>query len=155
MTFHVLVGFVLPWLVGVFFIKKASKTMLLVFAVTAFLALLFNDIGAYAKWWEMTPHEMESITTIPYSLGVYPIILTLMYRYVLPRIHPVWFVLLTALVLTLFESALVLSRRIEYHDGWNVGWTYVSYVLSVSIVFIYARLLLKAFGIPKSEVSSK
>jgi hypothetical protein len=33
MTFHVLVGFVLPWLVGVFFIKKASKTMLLVFAV--------------------------------------------------------------------------------------------------------------------------
>ncbi|WP_369803481.1 CBO0543 family protein [Cohnella sp. OV330] len=135
-------------MIGLFFIKKASRVMLLSFPISAYLGLLFNDIGVAMKWWSLVPSKLESIATLPYSLGLYPVVVSLMYQFVYPKLKATGFIILTAILLTLCELCFMLLGHVDYEDGWNTGWTLVSYMIACCIVFVNMKLLKKVFNVP-------
>lgn len=36
---------------------------------------------------------------------------------------------------TLLESGLVLVGKVDYGNGWNLSWTFVSYLLACSLTY--------------------
>ncbi|RJS60137.1 CBO0543 family protein [Bacillus sp. PK3_68] len=145
MIYHIILGFVLPWTIaGVYLCKKHTKLTALFLPVGSAIAFLFNDLGLN-HFWELKPSfKATFITTIPYDLGIYPILFCLF----ITAIHYKKLNLRTAFLLfilgtTLFEFISVLQNKVIYRNGWNIFLTACSYLLAYIMVFFYYRLLIK------------
>jgi len=136
-----IIGFLIPWIGGVFLIKLDKYAMIIAFPAAGLISLLFNDYGIYMKWWLLTPKEMESVLTIPFNLGIYPVTACLMLCWIRhTRIAHALAVVLSSVLLTAMELILVALGTLHYGKGWNVGWTTLSYILALSLVYGYYRL---------------
>lgn len=143
MLFNFIAGFLIPWIAGIFLIKHDKKTMLIAFPAAGLISLLLNDFGVYKEWWKLSPKGMESVTTIPFNLGIYPIVAGWMLYCILQtrfRFNAVLMIALSAALLTGGEFAMVSLGKIKYGNGWNVGWTFVSYLIALALVYGYSRL---------------
>ena len=145
---NIIAGFLVPWIAGAFLIYRDKKAMLLAFPSGGFMSLLFNDFGIYKKWWELHPDHMESVTTIPFNLGIYPIVA----GWILYSIFHTRFRFNAALMIAAFAALLtgaefvyVCLDKIQYGNGWNIGWTYLSYLLALGAVYGYSRLHARLF----------
>ncbi|QQE79576.1 hypothetical protein [Alicyclobacillus sp. SO9] len=49
--------------------------------------------------------------------------------------------MVSSLLLTLAEAVGVVLQYVHYEHGWNLGWTFVSYMLAMLIVIGYIRLV--------------
>ncbi|WP_334071287.1 MULTISPECIES: CBO0543 family protein [Paenibacillus] len=141
MLLNWIVGFLIPWIPGIFLVKRDKNAMLIAFPSAGLISLLFNDYGVYREWWILTPKDMESVLTIPFNLGIYPVVACLMlYCIRHTSIHPVVIVALSSALLTGMELILVCLDRLHYGKGWNVGLTYISYIVALALVYGYYRL---------------
>lgn len=50
-------------------------------------------------------------------------------------LNPLLLILLFTCGKTLFEFCLVISGKVRYDHGWNLGWTSISYVLACSLCY--------------------
>ncbi|WP_068784871.1 CBO0543 family protein [Paenibacillus phocaensis] len=145
---NIIVGFLVPWIAGAFLIYRDKKAMLLAFPSGGFMSLLFNDLGVYYKWWQLHPDHMESVTTIPFNLGIYPIVAGWMLYFIFRtrfRFNAALMIVAFTALLTGAEYVYVCLDKIHYGNGWNIGWTFLSYLLALGAVYGYTRLHARLF----------
>lgn len=144
MTFNILVGFVVPWVFGLLLWKKFPVVVYLICPFSATVSALFNDIGYHLSFWDFTPkiENDETLSALPLDLGLYPIMACFMIDWIVRKKRQAW-VKVTAIGAfnTALESIALHYGKVEYGNGWNIGWTFVSYMLALLLVYLYYRLL--------------
>lgn len=144
MLANIFFGFFVPWIIlGAFLYKKDKKTLLLIFPLGATLALTINLFGFYFEFWDFYPlMKVEPMSALPLDLGLYPL-LGSYFIFLIQRniINPFFGILLFAVVVTGMEWAAVKIEKVTYYNGWNIGWTFVSYLVPFTIIYGYYRLV--------------
>ncbi|MFS0670581.1 CBO0543 family protein [Peribacillus frigoritolerans] len=144
MLFHIIVGFILPWVLGVYLFRNQTRLLIIFFPIGVAVATLINDIG-FNYFWEMDKNFKDlSLPSIPYNLGLYPILCCL---FICSIHYKKMSTLITFLVFTLgtsfLESLIVLLGKLEYRNEWNIYWSSVSYLMAYLILYGYYKLVRK------------
>lgn len=143
MIFNLIIGFIIPWLCFVFApLPNKIKLVLRVFPISSLIAFLLNDFFVKHGFWIVKPivETNESYTAIPYNLGLYPVwgifLVYFIERFTWPSAV---FICIWSIGITLAECVLVMFGKVVYDNGWHIAWTFVSYVVAFSIVYLYSR----------------
>ncbi|WP_273852081.1 CBO0543 family protein [Guptibacillus spartinae] len=145
MVFNIVVAFVIPWLAGIFLVKKDFRLFLLIAPFAAFVAVIFDVLGFHFDFWRIDPeYDTEPIAALPMYFGVYPILTGYLFL-TLERqsFHPFVVILFFSLITTIIEGIGVWIHLVHYSNGWTIYWTYVSYFLAYIVCYGYYRLLKK------------
>ncbi|MFK2825958.1 hypothetical protein QYG89_09815 [Bacillus sp. B190/17] len=144
MLFHIIIGFILPWILGVYLFKNQTKLFLLFYPIGTASSFFINDIGFNYFWKLDHTFEELSLSAIPYNLGVYPILVCLFVCSIYYKKMPIIAAFLVFILGTTFaEFIVLLLEKVKYRNGWNIFWTGVSYLLHYLIVYIYYRSIRK------------
>lgn len=144
MTINILLGFVVPWMFGFILWRKAPIIIYLICPFTSIVSALFNDIGYHLSFWDFTPkiENDETLSALPLDLGLYPVMASYMIYWIVKNNQHAWMKLAVfALFNTTLEFIGLHYGKVEYGNGWNIGWTFVSYTLALLLVYLYYRLL--------------
>lgn len=140
MLTNILLGFIFPWVVGINYFRRNLSFVLHVSTIAALIAFLFNDIGYFMKWWYVEPKSYGTLSFIPYNLGVIAII-PVFAMYHINNGRRIWMTIpLASLLLTILEGLLLLTGEVVYSSGWNLGWTYISYLIALMAEYIIYSL---------------
>ncbi|MBT2615137.1 MULTISPECIES: CBO0543 family protein [unclassified Bacillus (in: firmicutes)] len=150
MFFHTIVGFIFPWILGVYLVRNQTRIFIIIYPVGAAIAFLINKIG-FNYFWKMNEDFVElSFPSLPYDIGLFPILSCLYICVIYYKKMPF---LITFLVFTLgtsfIELLLVILGKLDYLNGWNIYWTAVSYGISYLTIYGYYKLVLKYFSFNK------
>lgn len=146
MTINIVFGFVIPWIAGILLWRKSPVTIYLIGPIASIVAALFNDLGYHLNFWDFTPkiENDETLSALPLDLGLYPVMACLMIYWIFRTKRQAWLKLtLFALFNTALEFVGLHFGKVEYKNGWNIGWTFVSYFLALLLVYFYYKLLSK------------
>lgn len=144
MFYHVIGGFIIPWILGIYLYKKQAKLVTLFVPVGSAIAFLINEWGVNF-FWQVKPSFLNlSLSSMPYNLGSYPVWASLFVIVIHHRklnVKTAFLIFVT--VTTLIELISVLQDKIIYRNGWNIFWTACSYLISYLLIFLYYQLLKK------------
>ncbi len=145
MIINFIMGFLVPVLVVAFHLyKREPGIVILVGSFTAVLAFLINEFGYYFSFWKVLPYELGSFAVLPFILGLYPSLASYMVYLIKKYGNPLSHTLLMTVFTTILETIYVWTGMAEYGNGWNLFWTFISYLVPFTVVYIYFRLLKKA-----------
>ncbi|OUS74344.1 hypothetical protein B1748_21190 [Paenibacillus sp. MY03] len=136
MLMDIILGFIIPWILGLYLIMKDLPFVFHVGSIGALISFVINDIGYFMNWWHLTPKDYGNLSFIPYNLGVFAVIAVLTVR-IIQNGRKSWVVIPSAtLIKTLLESVYVFSGKVVYLNGWNIGFTFVLYLFSCTLGYI-------------------
>lgn len=144
MTINIVIGFVIPWMFGIWLHKKSPIIIYLIAPIAAIVSAFFNDIGYYLGFWDFTPkiENDETLSALPLDLGLYPITACYLIYWIVRNNRRPWLKIVSvSLFNTTLEFIALLSGKAEYGKGWNIGWTFISYALALTLIFLYYKLL--------------
>ena len=144
MLINILLGFFLPWVtVGIYIYKRDKRILLLIFPISALVAFITNELGFYFEFWNLTPIlKEESMSALPMNLGIFPLLACcLIYLIKSRNWNPILLILLFSLLTTCLEFIGVITGKVIYMNHWNLGWTFVSYLIAYILEFWYYRIL--------------
>ncbi|MDQ8736522.1 CBO0543 family protein [Paenibacillus sp. LHD-38] len=144
MVINLICGFIIPWLAAIPIAVKKPKTLLLISPIGAVVSLVINSFGFQMMFWDFTPliPNDESVSALPLDVGLYPVLGSyLIWTIQAHRNKTALVLLLFVLCTTLLEYIGILVGKVTYGNGWNVGFTFLSYLLAFSIVYLYFKLL--------------
>lgn len=130
MLFNIIIAFIIPWISGIIFYFKDRKVLFTIAPFQSVIAYTVNSIGFFYNLWSVYPHEYGKFTTIPYDLGIYPILSVYLIHYINKEKFNPYLLIMTATIFTTFLELLgILSGKVLYSNGWNLGFTFISYLL--------------------------
>ncbi|MGO5066235.1 hypothetical protein FDF31_07395 [Clostridium sporogenes] len=130
MLFNIIIAFIIPWISGIIFYFKDRKVLFTIAPFQSVIAYTVNSIGFFYNLWSVYPHEYGKFTTIPYDLGIYPILSVYLIHYIDKTKFNPYLLIMTATIFTTFLELLgILSGKVLYSNGWNLGFTFISYLL--------------------------
>ncbi|WP_157264826.1 CBO0543 family protein [Paenibacillus oryzisoli] len=144
--FNILIGFVVPWLLGLAWFKKAPTIAILISPISAIVSTIINDIGYHVDFWDFTPkiEDDETISALPFDIGLYPLAACVgIYWIDFKKKHPLGVLIVLSFILTCLEYIVYLLGKLEYNHGWTIGWTFVSYFIAVTSVYGFYALARK------------
>ncbi|MCT8136717.1 hypothetical protein H1D32_02485 [Anaerobacillus sp. CMMVII] len=144
MFLNILFGFIIPWIFGLKLYDKDKKSLLLIGPFASVVAFTFDVIGQ-AKFWRTKPiYKTKLVSSIPVHLGVYPISAGYLTYFLRKRnLNSVLVIAIFSFILTLFELVSVKLKRVRYQNGWNIYWTFVSYLIAGGLCYWYNKQLKK------------
>lgn len=146
MVINIICGFMLPWVFGGLYLWKEDKfTLFLIYPLGSTLAFTINLLGLHFEWWELAPYiqEDESLSALPFILGLYPITACLLIHLInRTKINPFLLIIASASLITCLEWIYLLFGMVSYGNGWNIPFTFVSYLVPYLISFWYSRSML-------------
>lgn len=134
----------LPW--GIFLIHLKNRPfltlehLLIIGSFSALIASLINEVGYSLKFWSIKPFEYRVLSMLPYDLGIYTILGVYLVYFIKIFRSPSFLIVSITLITTLFELVLYKFEWIIYSNGWNIFFTFLSYLLAYSLVFFFAKL---------------
>lgn len=132
-----IIGFVIPWILGLYLLKKDAKLFITIFPFESMLAFSINVIGFNLDLWNLYPFKLQHLSGLPFDLGLYPIMAVFMIYLIKKGNH----LLITILAITFFttieEYCGILIDRITYEHGWNIFYTFLSYLLPYVLTYVY------------------
>lgn len=140
MFLNFLLAFVIPWLLGAVLVIKQPRIVLRIAPFGATIGFLFNEIGVHFNFWRVTPLSTfdASFSTLPYNLGVYPVLASFMiYLIQYQRWNAAFGIVAFSAITTVAEWCAVMFGKVTYSSGWNIIWTFVSYAIAFSIGYLY------------------
>jgi hypothetical protein len=107
------------------------------------LAFTVNQWGFYFEFWDVTPIlKDETASAIPFNLGIYPVLASFMiYLIQEKKRSPFFSIFIITLFTTFFELVTLVTGKVIYHNGWNIFWTFISYLIPYWITFVYYKIL--------------
>ncbi|WP_409069329.1 CBO0543 family protein [Clostridium sp. FAM 1755] len=130
MLFNIIIAFIIPWISGIVFYFKDRKVLFTIAPFQSVIAYTVNSIGFFYNLWSVYPHEYGKFTTMPYDLGIYPILSVYLIHYINKEKFNPYLLIMTATIFTTFLELLgILSGKVLYSNGWNIGFTFISYLL--------------------------
>lgn len=144
MLLNIVIGLIIPWIIGIFLYFKEKELLLTTFPFASSLALVINAWGFNRNYWNLYPFECEHISDIPFDIGLYPIIGVYMLYFIRHTKLKPYFIISYAILLTTFLEFLgVLSGRVFYANGWNLLYTFFSYIFPYIIFYYFYLYLIK------------
>ncbi|MBM6647125.1 CBO0543 family protein [Bacillus sp. RIT 809] len=145
MLFNILIAFVLPWAVGILHLyKKERRIIPLIGSFFCVVAFVVNEFGFFCGFWRITPFlDQKTLSALPFNIGLYPILASYLIFFIKKTKRPYLMVFFISLFTTLLEMTLVLSGKIVYGNGWNIIWTFFSYIIPFMWVYWYYLYLRK------------
>ncbi|MES5930245.1 hypothetical protein QCI77_30615 [Bacillus cereus group sp. MG9] len=145
MLFNILIAFVLPWAVGILHLYKKERRILpLIGSFSCVVAFVVNEFGFYCGFWRIVPIlDQKTLSALPFNIGIYPILASYLIFFIKKNKRPYLTVFFISLFTTFFEMILVLSGKILYGNGWNIIWTFFSYIIPYTWVYWYYLYLRK------------
>lgn len=144
MLFHIIVGFMFPWILGVYLVRNETMLFIIFYPVGVATSILINEIGFNFFWRMNIVFQELSFTGVPYDLGLYPILCCLFICVIHYKKMPILITfLLFTLGTTFAEYILVCLEKVVYRNEWNIIWTGFSYLLVYWILYVYYKLVRK------------
>ncbi|WP_145325979.1 CBO0543 family protein [Paenibacillus xylanexedens] len=146
MLLNVILGFVIPVVIGCWILRKSLKLLLIFFPFGVATSTVFNNIG-FNYFWRLEPEfTNRSFSALPFDLGLFPMAGCLMIYYVnRHRAHPWLAAIVSALILTIVEWISKENGKVSYFNGWNIIWSYVSYLVPMVMAYLYSLIFFKVF----------
>ncbi|MDF2714992.1 MAG: hypothetical protein K0R28_1917 [Paenibacillus sp.] len=147
MDINITLGFIIPWLFGIYLLKNDMETILSISPFASLAAFAFNEIGLHIQWWEHVPTHWGPLSTFPSNVGIFPVTACFMIHFI-KRNRKKHFVIIAlfTIFLTALEGLLLVFDRVTYYNGWNIGWTFSSYLITNYLVYIYFKQLYAAIS---------
>jgi hypothetical protein len=138
MRFNILVGLILPWILGIGLLKKHKELIKIVPYVWA-LATFLNVWGGYHKFWVVEPKltKRQYLTTMPYNFGLYPVLSVFMNYFIKKTKKKFFGIMFFSFLTTVAEFCMVLLKKVRYGNGWNIVKTFFSYVVTYYLIYRY------------------
>lgn len=146
MILNVIVGFVLPWIFGAWLLIKNWKLLYPFFPAAVALASVINNVG-FNYFWLLSPQFRNvAFSAIPFDLGLFPVSACFVLYFVYKKGARPWpLIFLNAILLTTLEWILKEQGRVIYSNGWNVFWTFFSYLIPIIILYWYSVVFFKLY----------
>jgi hypothetical protein len=151
MFYNIIFGFILPWVLTLFLIRKQPVLFIIISPVTALISISIETVGFYFDFWNFKPliEKNQTISVLPLDMGLFAVLGSL-FIYTLSKrsalLHPIYIILLFSLFTTFLEYIAFHFKLVTYGNGWNIGWTFISYsiaYLCVTAAWIVAKMHIK------------
>ncbi|MHB8033836.1 hypothetical protein CF069_07765 [Clostridium botulinum] len=130
MIFNIIVGFIIPWISGIVFYFTDRKILFTIAPFQSVVAFTVNSFGFFYKFWSIYPHEYSKFASIPYDLGIYPILSVYLIHYInKTKLNSYLLIIIVTIFTTFLEWLGILSGKVLYSNGWNLGFTFISYLI--------------------------
>ncbi|KAB2395299.1 hypothetical protein F8172_14965 [Bacillus cereus] len=141
---NIIFGFIIPWIFGIWLFKRNPKVILLIAPIGIAIAFLINEWGVN-YFWEFKPiFKNISLSAYPLNLGLYPILVCFfIYIEMKKQFNTLGLICFFTLFLTVLEKIAHLLGKVNYINGWNIFWTFISYLVAILIVYSYFRILVR------------
>ncbi|WP_251529870.1 CBO0543 family protein [Metabacillus litoralis] len=145
MIFNILIGLVLPWTVAIFHLYKKERTIIpLIGSFFSVIAFIVNEFGFYCGFWRIAPFfDQKTLSALPFNLGMYPILASYLIYFIKKTKKPYLMTFFISIFTTFLELTLVLSEKVIYSNGWNIIWTFFSYLIPYIWLYWYYLYLKK------------
>ncbi|WP_018392480.1 CBO0543 family protein [Bacillus sp. 37MA] len=144
--YFIIIAFIIPWLIVLLHLHPKDKKLIpLIGPFGVVVSFLTNELGLYFGFWEVYPFpDLKTIATLPFNLGLFPILGCYMIFFIKKRMtHPYFVVFLATLFTTILEFIFVLMGKVTYGNGWNILWTFVSYLIPYLSAYWFYLYLIK------------
>lgn len=140
--------FVLPWILGIYILKKDKTSVLIGAPISMALTTLINEITYRLRWYIFTPLSEKSFAFFPANIGYFPIIGSL-HTYIIRRydINPYLLTLIMTGIETFFEFVAVKYGKIIYKNGWTLLHTAITYYCAHLAVYFYYTYVIKLINV--------
>lgn len=145
MILHLLLAFLIPWIICILHLYKKDKMLLFLFApYFSVSAYIINAFGFYFDFWEVLPFpNQKHIASLPFDLGIYTVLGCYLIFFIKKFNRPYFVIFLMSLFTTFLETVFVYFGRVIYGNGWNVYLTFFSYFIPYLFLYWYYRFLIK------------
>ncbi|WP_173918975.1 hypothetical protein [Halobacillus sp. Marseille-Q1614] len=130
MAFIIIVGFIFPWITGIYLYKKAPKIFYTTVPITALIAVVLNQAGIHMGLWKV--NHMPTIVLLDslfLDLGIFTIAgAWFTYMLVYKSINPLWVYIIFIGGMAGLEGLALLVETIKYDQTWNFFYTFLMYV---------------------------
>jgi len=144
--FNIVAGFIIPWIIACPLVQRQPRLFIVISPITAVISMVINTIGFYFDFWHFKPilTRNETISAMPFDLGLYSVLGSLLIYFITKRlfgIPPLACLLCFSLLTTLMEYLGLRFDRVMYSNGWNIGWTFISYLIAYIAVITAWRIV--------------
>ncbi|AGY75177.1 CBO0543 family protein [Clostridium autoethanogenum] len=145
MILNIVLGFIILWIFGVILYFKDKKTVLIIAPFSSILGYTVNEFCFHLNFWRLVPINInDDLTSVSVNLGLYPILGSYLIYYISKKhINSYSITLIFTIVTTILEYLAVLFNLVSYGNGWNIGWTFLSYLIPYLLVYWYYLKLKK------------
>jgi hypothetical protein len=147
MILNIIVGFVIPFIFGIFLYRKDRKVIIFIAPIASVISFVINEIGYSSEWWEFSPsfQENETLSALPMDIGLFPFLACLMIHIMLKKnIKPFFMILIFSIFTTLIEFVGFILEKVKYQKGWNIFYTFLSYTCAYILGYLYFKLIKKS-----------
>ncbi|WP_091018867.1 MULTISPECIES: hypothetical protein [Paenibacillus] len=139
---NILLGMVIPIIMGVWILRRNFTILIQYYPLGVAISSCINNVG-FNYFWNILPNTRnQSYAALPMDLGIYPIAgCLMMYAILVKGAHPWLAILVASLSLTLIEWVAKMIGHVIYFNGWNIFWTFLSYLLPFVIAYGYSKIL--------------
>ncbi|MDR5658368.1 hypothetical protein RH915_02585 [Serpentinicella sp. ANB-PHB4] len=74
MLLNTVLGFIIPWIFGVWLILKYKKLVFIIYPFSSVVSHTFNSFGFHAGYWKVTPIDYGVFSALPFDLGLFPLL---------------------------------------------------------------------------------
>lgn len=139
MILNIILGFIIPWVFGVTLYFKDKKTVLIIAPFSSILAYIVNEFCFHLNFWRLVPVNInDDYTSISVNLGLYPVLGCYLIYYISRKhLNSCSIILIFTIVTTILEYLGTLFNLVTYGNGWNIGWTFLSYLIPYLLIYWY------------------
>ena len=138
MLFNIVFGLIIPWIIGIYLYRKSSNLFIVIYPFGCTVAFIFNTLGLYFGFWSINPLKFNHINALITNLGAFPIIGTLfVYLVHKTTYNNIILIIIFTISTTMIEFILILFKRAVYGSGWNLFYTFISYLTAYTLGYIF------------------
>lgn len=140
-----IIGFLIPFTIGIFIYLKDFRVIMLIAPIACAVAFILNTLGIVLGYFSPTvdninPYLITGITNVG-LFSLEPCILIFAVRH--SKIKPIYLLLLITIFSLLIDLALLSTNFLIYENGWNIIYSFIMFLISFLIVYLYYLLLKK------------
>lgn len=143
MLYNVIFAFAIPLILLIWLYKKNDRIVLTITPVFSVVSFIINHWGVgTGHWWIIPVFDDKSLSSVPYNIGIYPALSSfLAYLIHVNKRNSFFWVIAFTTATTGLEMINLQLGRLFYGNGWNVLWTFISYLIPYSLTSLYYRFL--------------
>lgn len=144
MVLNIIIGFLIPWIFCIMLYLKDKKVILTIAPFTSALCYLINTWGFYMNFWKVHPFQYHIYSSVTFNMGLYPVLGSyLVYLIQKKRMNPYLLILIVTIFTTILEGLAFLFGLVIYTNGWNIIYTFISYLIPYSLCYWFYTQLKK------------
>lgn len=143
MLINILVGFIVPWIFGIYLFKLKPNILLTIFPIGAVLSHIINAFAIEYKVWDILPGKFAEIDFLLFDIGLYTILPSYLIFFIQKYrgVNRYFQILFFTFITSISEFIWYKAGRISYKNGWSIYHTFLSYLIPYILVYLYYKLL--------------